>query len=360
MNNSFSVSYASGQISGKITWKCPSNIALIKYWGKRERQLPSNPSLSFSLTECLTETSIDYEFIEALVTPATHFNFNGKPNPKFQQRVSAFIEDRIIDIPDISHVRMEIQSKNTFPHSTGIASSASAFGALALCLCSIEEKINGSVTGSMDFFRKASYLARLGSGSACRSIYGGYTVWGDSEVFTDFSNLYAQPLPFNIHPEFKDLQDTILVVSSEEKALSSSAGHELMKGHPYASGRYNQAQHNLNSLITALRTGDADLFVSVVENEALSLHALIMSSVTNIMLLKPASISIIEKITRLRKETKIPVCYTIDAGPNIHMLYPAQYKDKIDPFIASELIPLCSENQVIFDHIGKGPEQISV
>ena len=357
MTKPFVYNYSSDEYTGKVTWRCPSNIALVKYWGKRERQLPSNPSLSFSLSECVTETSIEYEFIEATTSPAVHLLFNGQPNLKFQQRVKEFVENLILDIPDISHLRMNINTKNTFPHSSGIASSASAFGSIALCLCSIEEKLAGSISGSLDFYQKASYLARLGSGSGCRSVYGGYTVWGDSEFYSEFTNLYAIPLPFEVHPEFSELCDTILVVSSIEKKLSSTDGHALMKGHPFAMGRYSQAQKNLNSIITALRTGDSDLFVNIVENEALSLHALIMSSGLGNVLMKPSTIAIMEQVTNFRNSNKIPVCFTLDAGPNVHLIYPNKYKDKLIPFVESDLKPLCENNYFIDDCIGKGPEK---
>jgi diphosphomevalonate decarboxylase len=358
MTKPFVYNYSSDEYAGKVAWRCPSNIALVKYWGKRERQLPSNPSLSFTLSECVTETTIEYEVIEATTSPAVHLLFNGQPNPKFQQRVKEYVENLILDIPDISHLRMNIHTKNTFPHSSGIASSASAFGSIALCLCSIEEKLTGSISGSLDFLQKASYLARLGSGSGCRSIYGGYTVWGDSEFYNEFTNLYALPLPFEVHSEFSDLCDTILVVSSSEKKLSSTDGHALMKGHPFAMGRYSQAQKNLNSLITALRTGDKDLFVNIVENEALSLHALIMSSGYGNTLMKPNTLAIMELVTNFRNTQKIPVCYTLDAGPNIHLIYFKKYQEKIIPFIEAELKPLCEKGYIINDSIGKGPEKL--
>lgn len=358
MTDSFKISYSSGDSSGIVSWRCPSNIALVKYWGKRERQLPSNPSLSFSLAECFTETTIEYEIIETCSSPVVSFSFNGAPNPRFQERINELVQNLIIDIPAIEHLRLNIHSRNSFPHSAGIASSASAFGSIALCLCSIEQKIEGQVTGNMDFYKKASYLSRIGSGSACRSIYPGYVVWGDSEIYNNFSNLYASPLPFDVHANFRAMCDTVLVVSSSEKMLSSSAGHELMKTHPYAMGRYSQAQKNLNSLVTALRSGDMDLFVQIVELEAMSLHALIMSSGSGTMLMKPNTLAIIEKIVGFRKTTKIPVCYTLDAGPNVHLIYPDKYKEKIIPFVEAELNALCEGQYVIYDKLGSGPAQI--
>lgn len=358
MTDSFKISYSSADSSGTVSWRCPSNIALVKYWGKRERQLPSNPSLSFSLAECYTETTIEYEIIEAYSSPLVSFSFNGVPNSRFQERINEFVQNLIVDIPAIEKLRLNIHSKNSFPHSAGIASSASAFGSIALCLCSIEQKIVGQVTGNMDFYKKASYLARIGSGSACRSIYPGFVVWGDSEFQNNFSNLYATPLPFDVHADFRSLCDTVLVVSSAEKKLSSSAGHNLMKDHPYAMGRYNQAEKNLNSLITALRTGDINSFVQVIEFEAMSLHALIMSSGEGTMLLKPNTLSMIDKIVDFRKATKIPVCYTLDAGPNIHLIYPEKYKEKILSFIEADLIALCEDQYIIFDKLGAGPVEI--
>jgi diphosphomevalonate decarboxylase len=358
MTDSFKISYSSADSSGTVSWRCPSNIALVKYWGKRERQLPSNPSLSFSLAECFTETTIEYEIIEAYSSPVVNFSFNGVSNPRFQERINEFVQNLIIDIPALEHLQLNIRSRNSFPHSAGIASSASAFGSIALCLCSIEQKIVGQVTGNMDFYKKASYLARLGSGSACRSIYPGFVVWGDSEFHNNFSNLHASPLPFDVHADFRNIRDTILVVSSEQKKLSSSAGHDLMKTHPFAMGRYSQAQKNLNLLITALQNGDIDLFVQIVELEAMSLHALIMSSGSGTMLIKPNTLSMIEKIVDFRKTTKVPVCYTLDAGPNIHLIYPEKYKEKILSFVEADLIALCEDQYIIFDKLGAGPVEI--
>jgi diphosphomevalonate decarboxylase len=359
MAHPFKISYSSGDSSGKVTWQCPSNIALVKYWGKRGHQLPSNPSLSFSLTQCYTKTTIGFEIVDAFTSPVIGFSFNGNPNQKFQQRINDYVQNLTIDIPVIEHMRLNIHTENTFPHSAGIASSASAFGSIALCLCSIEKMVLGEITGEMDFLRKASYLARLGSGSACRSIYPGYVVWGESAYYKDFTNLYATALPFEIHADFRKMSDTLLVVSSQEKKLSSSAGHDLMKEHPFAAGRYDQAQKNLEDMIIALRTGDADLFIKVTETEALSLHALIMSSDTGELLIKSNTLDLIEKITGFRKAQKIPVCFTLDAGPNIHLLYPEKYKDKVHPFVESELRPLCENQNIIYDTMGKGPEEIA-
>ena len=351
----FKISYLSSEDSGNTAWQCPSNIALIKYWGKRDHQLPSNPSLSITLLNSCTETSIEYEYIEVLTAPGIHFTYDDTVDKSFEKRVTGFIENMILDIPVLHKMRLNIRSKNNFPHSAGIASSASAFGSLALCLCSIEAQVMGSAEGSADFFRKASYLARLGSGSACRSIYGGYVVWGEDEDHADFSNLFAQPFPFDIHPVFTEIQDTILIVSSDKKPLSSSDGHNLMKTHPYAFCRYNQGRSNHAELINVLQHGDMDGFIKIVENEALSIHGLLLSSDGGPILLKPESLQIINKVIGFRRETHVPVCFTIDAGPNIHLIYPLQYKNQIIPFIQDELLQHCENSKFIDDQIGSGP-----
>lgn len=358
-SQSFNVSYLSGVDSGSVTWKSPSNIALIKYWGKRERQLPSNPSLSITLSGAFTETSIDYEFIEALTAPGVHFLFNGIAEPVFEKRLASYVENMILDIPVLKHLRLTIKSKNTFPHSAGIASSASAFSSIALGLCSIEEKITGNVvSGNMDFLRKASYLARLGSGSACRSVYGGYVIWGEIASCEASSNLYAQPYPFTVHPDFENFHDTILIVSSAKKSLSSSMGHGLMRTHPYAFARYDQARDHAIELMESIQTGDMDKFIQITENEALSLHALIMSSNEGHILLKPNSLEIISLVKSFRQETKIPLCFTIDAGPNIHLLYPPAHREKVYEFISTDLLPFCENGMMIDDKMGAGPERV--
>jgi diphosphomevalonate decarboxylase len=358
MSESLKFNHTSGAASGKVTWQCPSNIALVKYWGKQEGQLPSNPSLSMALTLSYTETSIEYEFIETLTSPEIHFSFEGSKESLFEKKIKMFIQNRVEDIPILAQLRMNIQSHNTFPHSAGIASSASAFGALALCLCSIEKDVTGSVSGKYDFYRKASFIARLGSGSASRSMYGGYAVWGENYDISGSSDLFGVSYPFEIHPLLKDLHDSILVVSSAKKTVSSSAGHELMIYHPYAESRYLQARKNLSRLVRVLQAGDLDSFVKIVENEALSLHALMMSSSDSFILLKPFTLSIIEKAKDYRLHSGIPVCFTLDAGPNIHLIYPDVYKGYIQDFIQSELTPFCEAGRVIHDSIGKGPEQL--
>ncbi len=345
--------------SGKIGWCSPSNIALVKYWGKKGLQLPSNPSLSFTLNKSQTETIIDFSPAENNKCNISFF-LEGIPNTKFAEKISGFFS-RIINIfPFLDQLDIKIYSKNTFPHSAGIASSASGMSALALALCDIENQYFESFSTEKEFFRKASYVARLGSGSACRSIYGGLVNWGKAEGINNSSDYFGHEIRDNINPVFEDFQDSILIIDAGQKKVSSTIGHNLMKTNPFSSGRFIQANKNLQSLLSAVKYGDLEEFVRIVELEALTLHSMMMTSSPYFLLMKPQTISVIEKIWEYRKETNVPVCFTLDAGPNIHMLYPYDYKERVIDFINTELIKYTVNNSVIHDRVGSGPAKIAI
>jgi len=344
--------------NGSVCWESPSNIAFIKYWGKKGNQLPCNPSISMSLKHSITRTQLNY--FPKKSNKRIHFEFDGNTQPIFEKRIAQFIDSLVNHLPFIADFEFNISSKNTFPHSAGIASSASAMSALALCLCSAEKNITGKKLEEQEYFQKASFIARLGSGSASRSIYGGYAAWGQTNAFSKASNNYAVPFSQYTHPVFHDYQDTILMISAKQKLVSSTAGHQLMNNHPYANARYSQAFSNFERLLGILRSGDLDAFVELIENEALSLHALMMNSSPSFILLKPNTLAAIKSIRQFRTDTKIPVCFTIDAGPNIHLLYPKSEKEEIIAFIDSELKSLLENGKYLLDETGNGPQKIII
>ena len=338
----------------KSTWICPSNIALVKYWGKKPPQRPMNPSLSFSLQNAKTQTSIS--LIPRENTRLT-FLFEQKPSP-FAVRMEKYLDSLSSELPWINDYSFYIESENTFPHSAGIASSASSFGALALCLADLNDQICRTGTKPEQFIQTASRLARLGSGSACRSVYPGFAWWGKSAALKGSSDDFALSVSEQIHPGFHHLCDAILLVDSSPKSVSSSAGHQLMNMHPYQSCRINQANQNIENLLFAMKTDNRNLFIEIVETEALSLHALMMSSTPSFMLLKPKSLQIIEKIRDFRKQSKLPVGFTIDAGPNIHLLYWLEHQNTVQKFIQQELAPLLENGKWLNDQVGNGPSKI--
>lgn len=342
-------------LEGTVSWSCPSNIAIVKYWGKRHFQIPCNSSLSFTLSESVTKTKLSWRPKKS-ETPEIVFEFDGKSEAKFEAKIKKYIFSLYEYLPVLESFDLRIDSTNTFPHSAGIASSASSMGALALCLSSLLYKgINKNI--DEEFFRSASELARLGSGSASRSIYPIAALWGQTDENQYSSNQYALPLELaDIHEDFQNLQDSILIVSSQEKSVSSRAGHGLMNTHPYAQARYKQAKNNLKQLLNVLKTGDWKEFARISEEEALSLHALMMSSTPSFFLLENNSLEIIKKIKRFQLETNVFLTFTIDAGPNIHLLYPKRFKTQVEVFIKDQLVHLCEGQKIIRDFVGTGPK----
>jgi diphosphomevalonate decarboxylase len=230
--------------------------------------------------------------------------------------------------------------------------------ALALCLCSIEHQLFGTLQEETEFLKKASFIARLGSGSACRSVYPHAALWGSSAAHPDSSELYAVPFSAACHPVFHTFHDDILIVSKQEKSVSSRAGHQLMEQNPYSENRYEQARKNTLRLADALKQGDLDVFGQIAEHEALTLHALMMASTPPFILLQPNSLNMIEKVQQFRADTSLPVYFTLDAGPNLHLLYPDSIADQVQPFIQTELRLLCEDGFIVHDHVGSGPQRI--
>lgn len=335
------------QESGSVTAKCPSNIALIKYWGKRGNQIPMNPSLSFTLTNSYTETELKFKPKEEsgyLVNVYLDKNLN----EHFAPRIYTFFERIEPYIPFLKDFEFEIHTHNTFPHSSGIASSASGMGAMALCLVQMEQNFGGNLTDE-ELLRKSSFLARLGSGSACRSVYKGITVWGESEFVKNSSDFYAVPYPYEIHPNFEKFQDTILLIDEGQKEVSSSVGHKLMENHPYAAQRFISANENLGKLISILKEGNLEEFGTMVEHEALSLHAMMLTSNPAYILMKPNTLSVIEKVWEFRRNTSGNLFFTLDAGANVHLLYPESEAETCMKFIQNELKTYCSSEKFIKD-----------
>lgn len=338
----------------RSAWRCPSNIALVKYWGKRDFQKPMNPSLSFVLQNAFTETSVE---LHKDGDQKVAFYFDGTSSP-FGERIEKYLEHISGKLPWISKYNFTIHSRNSFPHSAGIASSASSFGALALCLTELDFAMLEKDADTPDFWKEASELARMGSGSACRSVYSGFALWGQTHLFESSSDEYAIPLATGIHPVFGGLRDAILMVDSGAKQVSSSAGHRLMENHFFQRSRIAQAYENVNELYLALLTGDLSKFIDLAETEALSLHALMMTSNPSFILLKPNSLELIHRIRRFREKAQIPVCFTIDAGPNIHLLYFQENELDVKAFIERELLQFCENGKWLDDKIGVGPESI--
>lgn len=329
----------------EATWHSPSNIAFVKYWGKKGHQIPANPSLSMTLKECFTETKVSFKQNDEL---AVELFLDGHQEGRFAGKIKTYLESLQSDLPWLKNLAVTIHTKNTFPHGTGIASSASGMSAFALCLTDYLHHLGQEDRGEL-FNKRASCLARLASGSACRSIYGGFTTWGESEL-PESSDKYATP--FSVHPDLAHLKDSVLIISAEEKTVSSRAGHDRMIEHAFAEARFVQAKKKFSLMVSALKSGDADEMGRILESEALSLHAMMMTSPNAYTLLRPNTLAAMEMIWAFRRETQLPLYFTLDAGPNLHLIYPEVFQHKIKTFISHELSPLTQK--IIEDERGEG------
>lgn len=328
----------------EFRWRSPSNIAFVKYWGKKGHQIPANPSLSMTLKECYTETSA--RFTDAPELSVT-LMLDGKPEERFAKKIQDYLKGL-----GLTNLAVAVDTKNTFPHGTGIASSASGLSAFALCLADYLTAQDGKERDAA-FFQRASELSRLASGSACRSVYGGFTTWGKSDL-PQSSDLFASPI--SVHESVNHLHDSVLVISGEEKKVSSRAGHDRMKEHAYAEARFGEARRNFDGMVAALRAGDLERMGLILENEALQLHAMMMTSPEAFTLLRPNTLAAIEMIRDFRGQTQLPLYFTLDAGPNLHLIYPPSALPKVQAFINHELRPLAET--VIDDQRGEGPEPL--
>ena len=358
-----------------FTWQTQSNIALVKYWGKSNPQIPKNASISFTLNSCHTITTVDFtrksyseldsesqqnenlKQVQVDNTVSFEIFFEGKKKDDFKPKIADFFKRIERYCPYILDYKMTIRSENSFPHSSGIASSASGMSAISMCIMSLEKELSPNL--SEEFInKKASFLARLGSGSASRSIEGPLVVWGNHPEIEGSSDLFGVKFPYKIHPIFENYQDAILLVDKGEKQVSSTVGHNLMHQHPYAENRFKQANENLTKLSKILQNGNLKEFINLVESEALTLHAMMLTSNPYFILMKPNTLEIIHKIWEYREENNSNICFTLDAGANIHVLYPFEEKEKVNQFIENQLSIYCQKNQYICDSVGFGAKRV--
>ncbi|OIQ27322.1 MAG: diphosphomevalonate decarboxylase [Bacteroidetes bacterium MedPE-SWsnd-G2] len=349
-------SYTRSLETGKETWSSPSNIALVKYWGKKPNQIPENPSISFTLDYCRTTTSVAYELKEDTNNFSFELYLDGVLKPEFYEKITTFLERIEPYMPFLKQYHFKIETSNSFPHSSGIASSASGMSALAVCFMAMEKRLNPEMD-EVFFTKKTSFLSRLGSGSACRSLEGDLVVWGAHADIEGSSDLYGVKFDGEVHDNFKNYQDTILLVDKGEKQVSSTVGHGLMHGHPFAERRFEQAHENISKLKSIFKSGDLKAFMALVESEALTLHAMMMTSMPYFILMKPNTLEIINKIWAYRNRTDIPVCFTLDAGANVHMLYPENHKLEVLDFVKTELVSHCQNGHFINDQVGFGAKK---
>ncbi len=339
-------------VKGIISYSSPSNIAIIKYWGKKPGdQIPMNPSLSMTLDKCRSFTTVEYEVRKGMASDI-EVVFEGKRAHEIEAKLQRWFTKISYFFSWLHNANLRIESHNNFPYSAGIASSASGMSAVTMCLYAIDKHVNKS---NSDDVQLLSNLARLGSGSAARSVLGPWVIWGANEEFSEASDNHAVVYPY-VHPRFHKINDTIIVVDKAPKSISSRDGHTLMELHPFRQGRITQVEQNFKELLVALQQGDWNVFQRITELEAMSLHALMLSSEGGLLLWKGASVDWMHYLIQTRKKTGVQMAFTFDAGANLHLLYPDSAKEDVLQIIENSPVPGLD---FIHDHTGMGPQKMT-
>ncbi len=306
------------------------NIAFIKYWGNRDEalRLPANSSISMNLEGLVTRTTVTFD--PRLSADTLHIN-NIPAQGAALQRVEAMLS-QVRQAAGLS-LKASVMSTNNFPIGAGIASSAAAFAALALAA----SRAAGLTLSQPELSR----LARRGSGSACRSIPGGYVEW---QAGTGDADSFAVSLAA---PEHWHLVDCIAVVSQAHKATGSTEGHALAGSSPLQAARVADTLRRLDICRQAILQKDFTSFASVVEQDCNLMHAVMMTSLPPLLYWQPGTLAVMQAVAAWRAGG-LPACYTIDAGPNVHVLCPQEAAEAV----RQKLLKVAGVEQVISAHPG--------
>ncbi|HEY3345560.1 MAG TPA: diphosphomevalonate decarboxylase [Anaerolineaceae bacterium] len=278
------------------------NIAFIKYWGNRDasQRLPQNSSLSFNLDGLLTRTRVS--FSPALTSDSLKLNGKTITGPGLA-RVVNFLQ--LVRNLAGETIFAAVESTNNFPTGAGIASSAAAFAALALAAT--------SAIGMHLNEKDLSRLARRGSGSACRSVPGGFVEW---QAGVEDADSYAASIA---PPTYWDLIDCIAVVNASHKPTGSTEGHELADTSPLQTARVVDTPRRLALCRSAVLSKDFSQLAEIVEQDSNLMHAVMLTSQPPLLYWQPATLAVMQAVQGARKRG-LPACYTIDAGANVHVL----------------------------------------
>jgi diphosphomevalonate decarboxylase len=284
------------------TAQAAPNIAFIKYWGNRDNALriPMNGSISMNLDGLFTRTTVSFQ----PSLPYDELIINGHEIRGAGLERISYLLDLIREKANLRE-RAEVMSENNFPSGAGIASSAAAFAALAMA---------GSKAAGLSLSEpELSRLARRGSGSASRSIPGGFVEW---QAGTSDEDSFA----FSIaEPGHWALVDCVAIVSASHKKTGSTEGHGIAATSPLQAARIADAPRRLEICRQAILARDFNAFAAMIELDSDMMHAVMMTSTPALYYWKPASLEVMNCVRQWRMEG-IPVCYTVDAGPNVHVI----------------------------------------
>lgn len=296
----------------KVTAKAHSNIALVKYWGKKDDglRLPKNSSVAIALDEAFTLTTV--EFSDSYKDDQVELLGQGFEDDEVE-KVKKHL-DRVRKIAKID-TKAKVVSKNNFPKSAGMASSASGFAALSVAAAASAD-LNMTE-------RELSVLARNGSGSASRSIPGGVSVWYTADNDDgSYSEQITYPKEWNLK---------VLLVMAEDtsaKKVSTTDAMALAATSPYFATGVLQAEQNIMRLREAMGLGDWSGFGKVIEDECYRLHAICMTQTPNVLYWRGVTIEIFQNLYKLR-ESGVEAFFTVDAGPHVHVVCKGSDVEKV-------------------------------
>jgi diphosphomevalonate decarboxylase len=319
----------------QATARSYSNIAFIKYWGNQDDDLciPANDSISMNLEGLQVVTTVRFDDgFESDRLTINDQEMGGDP----LTRVSVHL-DHIRQMA-ATDMRAEVVSESNFPAGAGMASSAAAFAALSAAAC--------DALGLNPDERQLSTLARLGSGSASRSIPGGYVEW---YAGNDHESSYAETIA---PPDHWNLIDLVAIISKEHKATGSTGGHRLASTSLLQAARVADTPRRIKTCRQAILERDFEAFTQIVEHDTLLMHAVMMTCQPSLIYWLPETLELIEATRRYRAEG-LPVCFTIDAGPNVHMITTADYQDQVK----AKLADIRSVQEVLVAGVG-GPTEL--
>ncbi len=320
----------------KATAVAPSNIAFIKYWGRKDEvlRLPENGSISMNLSDLLTTTTVEFNknFKEDEII------INGVKEKNEGNRAIKHL-DRIRKLAKISD-RAKVVTKNNFPTGTGLSSSASGFAALTVA---------ASVAAGLKFSEKElSILARQGSGSACRSIPDGFVEWLDGDTSDTSYGVSLYP------HDYWDIVDVVAVVSKNKKDVSTTEGHKLAVSSPFFPLRLAKIKEKINLIKRYMKEKNFSAFGELVEGEALELHAIMLTSTPSLIYWLPGTLKVMHAVKRWRQEG-LPVYFTVNTGQDIHLICQKKDVEKI----VKKAQDLSDVQKTIINYPSKGAHIVS-
>ncbi len=334
----------------KATVRAGSNIAFIKYWGVDDAtiNLPQTNSISMTLADAHTTTTVAWDDDEqAVASTGSTGASTGSAGDRIEldgvvldaRKAARLVRhlDRLRLLAGVNK-RARVVSRNNFPMASGIASSASGFAALTMA---------GAAALGLDLgLTQLSALARLGSGSASRSLFGGFVEWerGHDERTSVAHQLYPA--------EHWALYDLVAVVNSGEKAVSSADGHTLAARSPLNQGRVTYVKEQMAEARNAIAECDLVRLGPIIEQDALAMHAVMMTSTPSLFYWLPGTLAIMQAVRSWRERDGLQAYFTIDAGPNVHVICAAADVATVEELLAT--IP--GVERVIVSRPGPGPQ----